>query len=115
MPGLVSQAREAFHADLIEGVLRVSGGIPSNADGNNQRSVRVAIGIAKRIGSAIPGPRLAGQVSGNKFEEICETFLLATFMRLSHLSPGSWNITRASVPGKRGISRFEQYRHLTDL
>ena len=115
MPGLVSEARAAFHADLIESVLRINGGIPSNADGSNKRSVEVATGIAARIGSVIEGKRLAGQVSGNKFEEICETFLLATFTRLAHLRPGSWHITRASVPGRRGISRFEQYRHLTEL
>lgn len=115
MRGLMSEARSAFHAALIESVLRLISGVPSNADGNNQRSVNVARGIATRIGSVLAGPRLAGQVSGNKFEEICETFLLATFPRLSHLRPGSWHVTRASVPGKRGISRFEQYRHLTEL
>ena len=115
MRGLMSEARGAFHAALIEAVLRLSSGVPSNADGSNQRSVNVARGIAARIGSVMAGPRLAGQVSGNKFEEICETFLLATFPRLAHLRPGSWHITRASVPGKRGISRFEQYRHLTEL
>ena len=115
MPGLVSEARVAFHADLIVGVLRDSGGVLSNAYGNNPRSVQVAGGIATRIGTVIEGNRLAGQVSGNKFEEICETFLSATFTRLAHLRPGSWHITRASVPGRRGISRFEQYRHLTEL
>jgi hypothetical protein len=113
--GLVSDARAAFHAALIKGVLRVSGGVPSNADGNNQRSVQVATGIAKRVGSVTADTRLAGQVSGNRFEEICESFLSATFTKLSHLRPGSWHISRASVPGRRGISRFEQYRHLTDL
>lgn len=115
MRGLVTEARAAFHAALIAGVLRVSSGVPSNADGSNQRSVQVASGIAKRIGSVMVGTRLAGQVSGNRFEEICETFLLATFPRFAHLRPGSWHITRASVPGKRGISRFEQYGHLTEL
>lgn len=113
--GLVSDARGAFHAALIADVLRLSGGVLSNADGNNPRSVQVASGIATRIGKVIEGKRLAGQVAGNKFEEICEKFLSATFMRLGHLRPGSWHITRVSVPGKPGISRFEQYRHLTEL
>lgn len=115
MPGLVSDARADFHADLIKGVLRNDGGVLSNADKDNPRSVQIAAGIAGRIGTAIEGKRLKGQVSGNKFEEICEAFLLATFTRLAHLRPGSWHVTRASVPGKPGISRFEQYRHLTDL
>ena len=112
---MVSAARIAFHAALIERVLRVTGGIPSNADGSNRRSVEVANGIAARIGTISVGTKLAGQVKGNKFEEMCETFLLATFPQLMHLRPGSWHVTRASVPGKRGISRFEQYTHLTDL
>lgn len=114
-PGLVSGARTAFHAALIERLLSISRGIPSNADGNNPRSIQVASGIAARIGSVAAGKRLAGQVAGNIFEEICETFLTSTFTQLKHLRPGSWHITRASAPGKRGISRFEQYTHLTDL
>ena len=91
-PGLVSAARIAFHLALVERVLRVTGGIPSNADGSNRRSVEVANGIAARIGTISVGSKLAGQVKGNKFEEICETFLLATFPQLTHLRPGSWHV-----------------------
>ena len=111
----MTDARTAFHAALIGRLLTVSGGIPSNADRHNQRSIQVASGIAARIGPLADRKRLAGQIAGRRFEEICETFLATTFAQLNHLRPGSWHITRASVPGKRGISRFEQYRHLTDL
>lgn len=113
--GLVSRARMEFHQALIERVLTSSGGIPSNADKDSPSSVRVAAGIAARIGPLTDRKKLAGQVAGKRFEEVCETFLMTTFTHLNHLRPGSWNITRASVPGKRGISRFEQYAHLTDL
>ena len=112
---LISKARTAFHAAIASQLLRLTGGVPSNADSNNRNSVTVATGIATRIGTVLTGERLAAQVSGTKFEEICESYLSETFLPLRHLRPGAWSITRSSVPGKRGISRFAQYRHLTDL
>ena len=113
--GLISKARTGFQAAVASQLLRLTGGVPSNADSNNRNSVTVATGIATRIGKVSTGERLAAQVSGTKFEEICESYLSETFLRLRHLRPGTWSITRSSVPGKRGISRFAQYRHLTDL
>ncbi len=116
MTSLLSDARRAFHAALLKNVLRINEqGIPSNADSSNARSIAVAKAVADKIGSAARGERLAGQVSGHQFEEICESFLQETFGHLAHLRPGAWHITRASIPGRRGISRFDQYNHLTAL
>jgi hypothetical protein len=113
---LLSDARQAFHAALLNSVLRINEqGIPSNADSSNARSIAVAKAVAGKIGSATQGERLAGQVSGHQFEEICESFLQGTFGHLTHMRPGTWHITRASIPGRKGISRFDQYNHLTAL
>ena len=106
-------ARKNFHAALLNSVLRVDdAGIASNADRGNKNSISVASGIARRIGMEVRGTRLAGQMSGNRFEEICLTFLENTFLRLAHLRPGTWNIRRGA---RSIIARHEQYAHLTAL
>ena len=113
--GLISAARVAFHAAVLDRVLRVDDhGVPSNADRDNTASVAVAQGILNRIGKATPG-KLSGQTTGTRFEEVCASFLEDTFLQLHHLRPGKWHITRLSVKGRRGISRFEQYAHLAEL
>ncbi len=107
------QARKNFHAALLNSVLRVDdAGIASNADRGNKNSISVASGIARRIGMEVRGTRLAGQRSGNRFEEICLAFLENTFLRLAHLRPGAWNIRRGA---RSIIARHEQYAHLTAL
>ena len=108
-----SEARKNLHAALLNSVLRVDdAGIASNSDRSNKNSIRVASGIAGRIGTGVRGTRLAGQMSGNWFEEICLAFLESTFLRLDHLRPGAWNIEK----GVRFIiAGHEQYAHLTAL
>ena len=113
--GLISSARTAFHAAVLERVLRLDDqGIPSNADKDNAASVATALGIVNRIGEATTG-KMAGQTVGTRFEEVCASFLEETFLQLRHLRPGKWQITRLSAKGRRGISRFEQYAHLAEL
>ena len=108
-----SEARKSFHAALLHSVLRVDdAGIASNADKHNKYSVSIAYGIARRIGIKSRGARLAGQMSGNRFEEICRAFLENTFLRLEHLRPGTWHIRRGS---RSSLSSHEQYAHLTAL
>jgi len=114
MPHLKS-ARLAFHAALTNSVLKADKGIPSNADKHSRQSVEIANGILDRIGSQGDGARLAGQMSGSKFEEICENYLKQTFLKLGHLRPGNWEIGRGGSGGRLAIAQFDQYEHLSSL
>jgi NgoMIV restriction enzyme len=108
-----SEARKSFHAALLNSVLRVDDtGVASNADRHNLYSVRIAGGIVSRLGAEARGARLAAQMSGNRFEEICRAFLENTFLHLEHLRPGTWRIQRGS---RTLIAGHEQYVHLTTL
>ncbi len=125
---LLEDARRGLHSALLKSVLTSPGGVPTNADKDNRASVEIAQGVLESIGTAGQSARLAGQMSGNKFELVVQGFLEATFPKLSHLRPGRWEIKRvttnrrkssrgASRPDKpaTGISSFEQYSHLNDL
>lgn len=46
---LFAQARKSFYKSLVNVLLTDSTGVPSNADGNNPLSVKVASGIARLI------------------------------------------------------------------
>lgn len=116
MIGFISEARAHFHATLLESVLLIDEkGIPSNADKSSRQSVALAQGIANRIGKSSQGVRLAGQSSGARFEQACESFVRDTFEALAHLRPGSWEIGRNLASGRLGIARFDQYAHLAAL
>ncbi len=111
-----SKARAAFHAHLKNTILRVdANNIPSNPDKDSRISVAIAQGIVKRLGIYSPGVRLAGQSSGNRFEEICAAFLKKTFLHLEHLRPGKWKILRTASRNRLEIAGFEQYQHLLAL
>jgi hypothetical protein len=85
---------------------------PSNADGDSATSVAIACGIFDQIQTEIKlGGRLAGQISGSKFEQITRAFIQDTFPSLNALRPGKWDFN----PEKRAIFRFEQYHHLAEL
>ena len=85
---------------------------PSNADGDSATSIAIAQRIFDQIQSeATIGARLAGQISGGKFEQITRSFIETTFSRLGNLRPGKWDFD----PEKRAIFRFEQYHHLAEL
>ena len=111
-----TEARRSFHAALLEQVLSVNlAGVPSNADGTNAASVALARGILGRLGQEATGARLAGQMSGNRFEAIVCKFLARTFTRLAHLRPGKWNVEQIKGRERTIIARYEQYAHLVAL
>lgn len=112
---LFAQARKSFYKSLVSVLLTDSTGVPSNADGNNPLSVKVASGIARLIKAEAKGVRLAGQVAGKQFEEFCLTFIKSTFLELDHLRPGQWSVTRITGRPKLALAAFEQYSHLTAI
>lgn len=111
----LTEARKRFHEELLRSVLRTDDrGVPSNADKHSRASVDIAVGIAARVGSSAIGTRLAGQMAGRRFEEICKDYLEETFPALTHLRPGRWQVGRGT--GDRAvISRYDQYEHLAAL
>ena len=109
------KARRSFHAALLDAVLCIDAeGIPSNADKHSRPSVSIATGILERLGAQDGGVRLAGQMAGNKFEEICKEYLEASFPRLDRLRPGQWKISKG-VGGHAAIAQYDQYEHLAAL
>lgn len=110
-----SEARRSFHAALLASVLRTDAkGIPSNADKHSKPSVSIATGILSLLGAGAVGARLAGQMAGSKFEEICKEYLEETFPRLAHLRPGQWNVSKG-IGGRSAIAQYDQYEHLAAL
>lgn len=69
----------------------------------------------KLLGPEVVGAKLAGQMSGNKFEEVCAKFVNETFPRMRHLRPGAWTISRVAGRNRLEIARYEQYAHLVAL
>lgn len=115
-PSIFLEARRAFHAAILDSFLTMdSGGIPSNADRHSTASVEIAKRIAEQLGQFTQASRLAGQMSGNKFEKVCLQFLRHTFLELHHLRPGNWMVTHVSGRNRLTIAEFEQYRHLVAL
>lgn len=112
-PVFLAEARRSFHAALLGSVLRKDAkGVWSNADKDSRPSREMAQGIAEQLGETVQGARLAGQMSGSKFEEICREFLEETWPKLAHLRPGSWRVERT---GSLAIAAYDQYVHLADL
>lgn len=114
----LAHARRWFHRSLVEsGVLSVSPqGVPSNADKSQRSSIEFARGITASLGVASAAERLAGQTSGGEFEAACANFVRETFLQLSMLRPGNWEVHK--VAGRKNIEHiaaYEQYSHLSDL
>jgi NgoMIV restriction enzyme len=121
---LLQTARKNYYVALLEhGVLCVvrrknpKEGLPdkypSNADKDSPASIAIAQAIFDQLqAKAVRGSgRLAGQISGSKFEQVTRAFIEETFTRLSTLRPGKWDCN----PARRAIVRFEQYQHLAEL
>jgi hypothetical protein len=106
----LSKLRKKFHANLLGKILTVKDGVPSNADKSSKLSVAVSLGIVNLIGRAREREKLAGQTSGNKFEDICRGFIGEAFLKMNHLRPGVWKF---NLRGE--ISQYEQYFHLNYL
>jgi hypothetical protein len=108
-------ARKAYHARLLRSVLRTNEkGIPSNADKDSRLSVKIASSIAEQLESET-GERLAGQTSGSEFETINAEYLRETFLKLTHIRPGDWEIRKIGGRSRLTIAGFEQYAHLHAL
>ena len=115
-PAFFAEARRSFHAALLNAVLKTDAkGVPSNADRHSKPSVKIASGILEQLGSEAKGARLAGQMAGSKFEEICAEYLEETFLKLLHLRPGKWDIGKGLAGGRLAIAQFDQYEHLAAL
>jgi hypothetical protein len=112
----LDEARRSYHAALVQTVLRTDrAGVPSNADKDSPASVKIARGIAIRLGFHARGSRLAAQMSGKKFEEVTYKFIEQTFPKLSHLRPGDWEVKHITGRYRLEIARYEQYAHLVAL
>jgi len=107
------EARKSFHAALLQNILRTdSNGVPSNADKHSEVSVTLAVGMLSRLGQSATGARLAGQMSGSKFETVCREYLETIFPKLAHLRPGRFAIQRGTAST---IADCDQYDHLGEL
>ncbi len=110
------KARKAFHAELLKSTLTINNaGIVSNADGSNTTSKAIAQGIAELLKAETIGERIAGQTSGNQFEEICAGFVRNTFLKLGHLRPGKWDVHQVVGRNRLEIAQYAQYAHLVAL
>ena len=107
---ILSAAREQLHSALQERLWSVRGGIPSNSDKDNKASVGIGLALSEAVGVTSDRKRLGGSAAGTEFERRTRDFLQATFLRLSHLRPGSWRVGAGTA-----ISHFEQYSHLVAL
>lgn len=110
------EARKSFHASLLKNTLTInSKGVPSNADGSNKGSIAIASGIAQRLRAETVGERIAGQTSGNQFEDACSQYIQGTFCELAHLRPGTWDIHQVGGRDRLKIAQYDQYAHLVAL
>lgn len=111
-----AEARKEFHAKLLKETLTTNDkGVVSNADGSNTTSKAIAKGIAELLKAETIGERIAGQTSGNQFEELCAGFVRETFLQLGHLRPGSWDVHQVSGRNRLEIAKYAQYSHLVAL
>lgn len=118
MTAALTAARENFHKNLVDRyTLSLSpDGVASNADGSQNTSKAIALGIAQNLATQTIPTKLQGQRAGKQFEEAVEEFLANTFPLFQSLRPGGWTIE--NVGGSRAeyqISKYEPYSHLADL
>jgi len=92
-----------------------SQGVASNADKDNRASVAIAAGIAHLLQAETQSERLAGQTSGNRFEDACAVFVRNTFSKLGHLRPGIWDVHQVTGRNRLEIAKYEQFAHLVAL
>ncbi len=112
---LIARARKGMHKRLLEQVLTISAdGTASNADKSSALSKELAGSIARQLESET-GEKLAGQTSGNEFEEIIAEFTEATFCKLAHIRSGAFKVIKVGSRAGLRIAQFEQYHHLVAL
>lgn len=123
----IGELRCKFHKSLIDtGLLSLSEAkngelIASNADSSQKLSKELARRVAFKIADTLDlrfdlnVKKMAGQTSGNLFEECCGTFISEAFRYIEHLRPGKWIVEKINSRGKDLIGRFDQYSHLAEL
>ena len=125
---MISEARTDFHRYLIEKEILTHAPftrfgadyICSNADNGQKHSVVVAnilaSKIAKKTGTnLVKRKKKDGQTLGNEFEEACALYLQNTFLKLSNLRPGNWEVQKINSRKQSVLGRYEQYTHLAEL
>lgn len=113
---LIDQERTAFHIALLAGELsRDASGIPSVAD----KSSAISVGISKLwielIGDSNKKIKASGQRAGYSFEHAVADYIERTFLKMSHIRPGSWRVLRGNIKSSVRVSNFDQYHHLLML
>jgi hypothetical protein len=108
-------ARDAFHTALKADVYKITpNGVPTNSDKDSQTSVRVGTKLAQIL-NVPQGARLAAQTLGARFEQHTKGFLAATYPKLEHLRPGTWNVQCITNRSGLDIGNYEQYAHLRQI
>ena len=108
---VISDARKRLHRQLAKDTLMVdSKGVPTNSDGSNVLSVKLAKAILVDVPSGKCRKRPNGQTLGLRMEKAVLAFVKKVFPSLQHLRPGKW-----IVEGGQTISQFQQYGNLTVL
>lgn len=88
----------------------------SNADYNNRASLEISNAVVEKItGGRIAHSKLVAQTAGDLFEKSVADYLRATFLPLSHLRPGRWDIKQVTTRSEEAVTACEQYAHLNDL
>ena len=109
----IAELRHKYHQRICSEIMRVNppakagGEYPNFADGSNKSSVKIAWGIANRLGYVAHHERLKGQTVGGRFETCTKDFLQESFDLLHHIRPGKWHYATVQTE----ISRFDQYEH----
>lgn len=112
---LITASRLEFHQKLIKQVLTISSeGIASNADRSSSLSRQLALRVAQQLVSET-GVKIAGQTSGNEFEELVAQFTNDTFNKLGSIRPGKFHVLRVGARAGLKTADYEQYSHLKAL
>lgn len=114
---LLCEERKRFHQELLRNILFCDPkGIVSNADSNQTTSIKNAKRIFDLIGGGTKLQRRPqAQSAGSLFESCVARFLQATFLKLSNLRPGEWDIYQVTSRSSNKIADFAQYAHLDEL
>lgn len=107
--------RRAFHKNVCDRLLVFDNDVASNADASQAASVKIGRVIAETLG-AKSGKKLAGQTSGQLFEQAVEEFLKRVFAEgMNGLRPGDWSVDCINSRSQLVIARYEQYAHLAEI
>lgn len=113
---MLQRGRAAFIQALLRGELTVDAdGIPSIADKGSAISKGIARVLLAKLGETVEREKVSGQTAGKSFESAVADFLRATFLHLTHLRPGHFEILGGGRRAQARISNFQQYHHLLKL